>query len=836
MMIKHYIHKALTMPPHVTVRKVAGKIMRTAYEAFLRRKDYKVSSYVVEYPEGKLFSCFPGLAIEQLLRHAESISGVTKHYLDHRFDLLGSGWVKIVHDMRCRGLEGYRYDMGSSIKADPEGKWLEGRINPVNLEESKSIWKLIYHDHSKTGNQKIKTYTPIDWHLDFKSGYRWSESTWYKDIRYGHNIGVDVKVPWELARMQHLPQLAIAYALAVQSSPEKWPSDFTGQAKHKDKSNEQEKGTEYKNQQSINGQMEQPERYAWEFRRQVLDFIATNPPRFGVNWACTMDVGIRVSNWLAAYDMFCACGAQFDQEFLEVFRRSVYEHGLHIVNNLECNEEYRSNHYLSNIAGLLFVAACLPCSPEIDAWLAFTVQELITEVENQFYHDGGNFEASTSYHRLSAEMTLYATAMVLALPDEKVNALRDYNHTLINIKPSLKRSPLSFCSIPIKKGSKLKAKSSKSTSPFPEWYFERLEKIAEFTMHITKPNCHIPQIGDNDSGRFFKLQSTHKKMTVAQAKKRYLNLEGYEELPDNAIYLDEDFLDHRHLVASINGLFDRDDFTAFVGDEWLETDLIRNITDGITISSYKKVGEPTAAEKVRIGSDNKWDELCSELEATPEEQKKAINIPLPDGAAVGLKLYAYPDFGFYIYRSKRFYLAIRCGSIGQNGNGGHAHNDQLSIELNINGKDIIADPGTYLYTPLPERRNEYRSVKAHFAPQVKGREPGNLDEGLFKLVDAVSGECLYFGEEGFVGRHYGYSSKIWLHIKFQECKLKISHIYTYPIQKFMEIPWMSCNFKNINAVYNYEKHSPLNNFCSPSYGKRIALSLDHFSVDEPKHD
>ena len=104
--------------------------------------------------------------------------------------------------------------------------------------------------------------------------------------------------------------------------------------------------------------------------------------------------------------------------------------------------------------------------------------------------------------------------------------------------------------------------------------------------------------------------------------------------------------DDTQTIAAKNGLFDRDDFKAFTGNECLETDLVRNIVDGITLSSYKKVGEPSAAEKVRIGSDNKWDELCSKLEATPEEQKQTLNIRLPDGTAVGLKLYAYPDFGF----------------------------------------------------------------------------------------------------------------------------------------------------------------------------------------------
>ena len=124
-------------------------------------------------------------------------------------------------------------------------------------------------------------------------------------------------------------------------------------------------------------------------------------PNYGVNWACTMDVGVRIANWLMAHDLFVASGARFDDEFELVFLQSVYQHGQHIINNLEWHAELRNNHYLGDIVGLLFVAAYLPCSSETDAWLAFAVQELVVEVKEQFYEDGENFEASTSYHRLS---------------------------------------------------------------------------------------------------------------------------------------------------------------------------------------------------------------------------------------------------------------------------------------------------------------------------------------------------------------------------------------------------------------------------------------------------
>jgi hypothetical protein len=440
--VKHYINKALTLPPHVTVRRVACRIKRAASETLMRRQGEKTSSFANDFPTGQLLSYFPGLSVERLLPYAETIAGVTINFLDHRFDLLGSGWMQVKHGMHCRGLEEYRYDMGEKITADHEGKWMEGRINTSNLAESKRMWGFVDSD-----------YIPIDWHIDFKSGYRWHESTWYKDIKYGHKLGVDIKVPWELARMQHLPQLAMAYALA---------ETLEGTADSGAKTNI-----------SAKIHFELPEVYAREFRDEVLDFIATNPPRFGVNWACPMDVAIRAANWLLAYDIFQSAGVCFDKDFKTIFVRSVYEHGRHIVTNLEWNHQVRGNHYLADIAGLAFIAAYLPSTDETDSWLAFSVQELVVEVGHQFYPDGGNFEGSTAYHRLAAEMVYYATTLILGLPPDRREILKRNGHLSVKTglgKPKLRKEALQFYRLPC--GSVCEFEDS----PFPLWYFERMER------------------------------------------------------------------------------------------------------------------------------------------------------------------------------------------------------------------------------------------------------------------------------------------------------------------------------------------------------------------------
>ena len=683
---RYYISRALALPPHIVVKKAIRKAQQVTEQQRKRRHDQHRPTYSINEPLDSVdLNSYLGAVEHQVLRPLASRTGeLPVLFLDHRFDLLGSGWVVVEYDMRGRGIGGFTYNTGMRVKADSSGVWLASRVNESNVKESQRIWRLI-----DTG------YTPIDWHLDFKSGYRWPENTWYHDTQYAHEPGVDIKVPWELARMQHLPQLALAYAIA------------------EDQGDHERSG-------NANG-------YAREFRNQVLDFIATNPPRFGANWRCTMDVGIRVANWLFAHDLFKTCGAQFDNGFRIVFKRSVYEHGLYIINNLEWSKELTSNHYLSDIVGLLFVAAYLPGTPETDVWLAFAVQELVKEVGVQFGPDGANFEASTSYHRLSAELIIYATALVLGLSDDKLQALERYDHRLHKVEPPLKPAPVALYPLP----------GSDRRTPFPAWYIERLEKMAEFTMHITKPDGRIPQIGDNDSGRFLKIMPSYRQMSVKEAKQQYKNLVDYDELADDDIYWVEDHLDHRHLVAAINGLFDREDFAAFAAGCSLETHVIKHLAGGV--------------------------QLPTRMQGASE---------LPQGK---MAFHSYPDFGLFVYRSDHLYLAVRCGHNGQNGNGGHAHNDQLSFELSLDGVPFIVDPGTYLYTPIPEQRNLFRSTASHNTLALANKEQNGWLEGpigLFRMDSRANAKAIQADEHTFVGEHYGFGPVHRRTIEIQETRVK----------------------------------------------------------------
>lgn len=175
----HALRKILFYPPHVSARKAFRLVKGRVTDALRSRVDLSQTTYATPATcarpalQGGLFRYFKATALERLRPHAWAIAGLTERYLRHEFDVLGSGWVQVKHGQSCAGVEGGRYGPEPPLVADAQGAWLSGRINAANLFEGQRLWRLVAADDQ-----------PIDWHLDFKSGFRWSESTWSRRIVY----------------------------------------------------------------------------------------------------------------------------------------------------------------------------------------------------------------------------------------------------------------------------------------------------------------------------------------------------------------------------------------------------------------------------------------------------------------------------------------------------------------------------------------------------------------------------------------------------------------------------------------------------------------------------
>lgn len=431
-------------------------------------------------------------------------------------------------------------------------------------------------------------YQSIDWHADFKSGHRWSPETPYRDIRYGPEEEVDIKVPWELSRFQHLTILGQAYALTGDDA------------------------------------------YVTEFSRQIDDWIGGNPVGFGVNWTCTMDVAVRAANWLTAAEYVHASHV-LGPAFFHRFHSSLYEHARFIVRHLERNGP-KTNHYLADIVGLLFIAVYCPFFPASRRWRDFCIRELRAEMENQVHADGCHFEASTCYHRLVLELFLFATMLVTA--DEADSNKESRRQTAERV--------------------------------FGVEYVERLHRMFVAVLHLLKPDGRMPQIGDNDSGRFLALQGRE------MLDMRYL-------LPLGALFLDEPLLKVREFGYSEDAL-------------WLFGEKGHDTWNGMPGRSLGTIGSMS-----------------------------------------------FPHAGWYVIRHNQDYCLVSCGSGGPDTPRGHAHNDRLSFELMLDGRDVVVDPGTYLYTSCPRIRNTFRSTGGHNTVKIDEYEQSEpLNGDVFRLIDRTT--------------------------------------------------------------------------------------------------
>jgi len=256
-------------------------------------------------------------------------------------------------------------------------------------------------------------YRPIDWYWDpvsrlrFPRGIPVAEWDLYK-MRPGL---ADIKLPWELGRCQHWVTLGQAYRLS--GDP----------------------------------------RYAREIGEQLRDFGEANPVGVGVQWTCTMDVALRAASWAMGLVLVRSC-ADLDAPFWHEAYSALFAHGTFIDSHLENGHEVTSNHFLSDIVGLFFVARVFRGLPEGGRWERFCRRALEEEIQRQVLEDGADFESSVPYHRLVTELFLGAARL-----------------------------------------------ADRGRAPLSEAYRDRLRRMVEFHLAVARPDGLMPQIGDADDGR-----------------------------------------------------------------------------------------------------------------------------------------------------------------------------------------------------------------------------------------------------------------------------------------------------------------------------------------------
>jgi Heparinase II/III-like protein/Heparinase II/III N-terminus len=255
---------------------------------------------------------------------------------------------------------------------------------------------------------------PINWHLEPVAGtiaprLHWSQIDYLDPTKTG-----DKKITWELNRHQYFAILGRTY----------WK---TGD-----------------------------ERYAQAFSDHVLSWIEQNPPKIGLNWASSLEVGFRTISWLWALYFF-RNSASFTPSLLQSILKLLYVHALHLQNYL--STYFSPNTHLTGEAlALFYLGLLLPEFHAANTWRSLGEELLLSQLDRHVLEDGVYFEQSTYYHRYTADFYLHFL-ILLEANEQKV-------------APELRI---------------------------------KLTKLLDHLLYITRPDGTTPLIGDDDGGRLMQL-------------------------------------------------------------------------------------------------------------------------------------------------------------------------------------------------------------------------------------------------------------------------------------------------------------------------------------------
>ena len=226
----------------------------------------------------------------------------------------------------------------------------------INLADAALEWRI-----DLLGSGPTILSRPVSWSTDFKVDLDWPV-IFFRDIDIlNMDLPSDVKVPWELSRLQWLIPVGQAYRL---TENEKY-SDFCCEV--------------------------------------LMDWIQSNPYGRGVNWAIAMEPAMRIFVWTWLFQVFKGASGWSNPVFKLSFLRCLYEHGVFVERYIE-DYGINGNHCTADAGGLVFAGLFFSSAARPQKWQEQGWKLLLKEIPLQVLTDGVDCEGSTSYHRFACEL------------------------------------------------------------------------------------------------------------------------------------------------------------------------------------------------------------------------------------------------------------------------------------------------------------------------------------------------------------------------------------------------------------------------------------------------
>ncbi len=205
----------------------------------------------------------------------------------------------------------------------------------------------------------------FDWHADPDLGPLWP-ATVMDDADAVRRVQADVKLVWEVNRMQYLAVLAAA--CAYENDP----------------------------------------RYGIVCADTVTRWIDANPHPLGVNWSSNLEVAMRTLAWVWTLQILLPFH-EIEEHALKRWLACLRLHRDHLATNLSVYTD-PTNHLIGEAAALAVVSMFVPEWPDSESMTARALEVLDREFVRQVDEDGWDREQSTSYQRFVSDFALQVLA------------------------------------------------------------------------------------------------------------------------------------------------------------------------------------------------------------------------------------------------------------------------------------------------------------------------------------------------------------------------------------------------------------------------------------------
>ena len=402
----------------------------------------------------------------------------------------------------------------------------------------------------------------------------------------------------------------------------------------------------------------------------VRDFVESNPPLRSIHWASPMEVALQLISLTLTFHWLRSRPESNDAltpDFTGLLTKAVASR-LDFVRRRYSAFSSAGNHLIAEAAGAYFAANYWSTLKIAESTKRRAKKILVREINLQTFPDGVSREQSVAYSFFIRDLATLAGLSGEAAGDA-----------------------------------------------FPDAYWERLDRIADFLDAISDRAGNAPNVGDEDGGRAFRLeersaprvqtlrsQRLRLNETVAKLRRTVAENAALKTMKKAAKKINSAKPQKMQLKQTFSNAVPKPDVPTTEEAFWL-----------LGVSAFS-ANSPQTLQNNEIALSTQTLQNV-EIALSTQTSPLSLNDVRPTTPRVEI-FREFPGGGWQSRREicgdAETLLVFKAGPFGYPATAAHAHADALALLLHVDGVPVLADPGTFSYQNRPERLF-YRSSAQH---------------------------------------------------------------------------------------------------------------------------